>query len=939
LPLRSPGGGGKLRAVALTVLSLALPVSAAGIINPSTALAVAPAAPLVQIVNPSLSLWSEVVTGGSRVLHVVGEVQNNDPLRNAQNIRVDCTLTDLGVPTTAEATDAADVEVLQPHELSPFDVLFFRPPTADGASCVVSDAASSLQPNHNFLAHITSVSTDSEGMQHVKGTVQNLNAFAIPYAEVFFTFYQNATDNPLQTIAEDRLFVENPSSLSSGSSFDLVRDQPTWNGVASALIVEAPVPVVQFSPANIALTQLITRTTAPQVISLTNIGTGDLHIGTVTKGGAQPGDWSETDNCANATVASSASCSITVTFTPAGTGDRSATLTIADDANPNPQVYALNGTGTDPHAIPSPAPMSFGSVAVGTPSVLPLTVTNTGVGDLHVTGIVMGGTNSGDVSIDPSTDHCTGATVAQTTACSVGITFTPAAAGDRTATLTISDNALDSPQVVTVTGRGITASLSFNSATGTYSFGNQLYQSTAQQDIIITNTSPSVLGITTLTAGGANPADFPVITDGCSGKQLAAHGTCTVTVAFTPSATGPRTATLTFADSAPDSPQTVTLTGNGTIGGQYVPVAPVRIYDTRNGAGPLGPAETRDVQVTGSQVPSGSVAVVLNVTVTNTTSAGYLTVFPSGITPPMASSLNWTARQTVPNLVEVQLGAGGMVSFFNASGRADLILDLQGYVSPAPASPGPAGFFNPLPPMRVLDTRTGAGAPKSKVGAGGSIDVQLTGQGGVPSSGVAAVVLNVTVTNPTAASYLSAFPAGGTLPTVSNLNFAPGQTVPNRVLVKVGAGGKVTFFNAYGTVDVIADVGGWFTDSTDPLAMGAGFVGVTPTRILDTRSGAVPLRAGETRVLTVTQGPIPSMSSSTPPRAVVLNVTVTGPTSAGYLTVFPDGSPPLSSDLNFMPGQTVPNMVVVKVGSDGSIKLYSPYGSVDVVVDLVGWYG
>jgi len=222
-------------------------------------------------------------------------------------------------------------------------------------------------------------------------------------------------------------------------------------------------------------------------------------------------------------------------------------------------------------------------------------------------------------------------------------------------------------------------------------------------------------------------------------------------------------------------------------------VAPVRIYDTRiNGAGPLGSgaagAGTRDVQVTGSLVPAGAVAVVLNVTVTNTTAASHLTVFPTGIPPPTASSLNWAAAQTVPNLVEVPLGAGGQVSFFNAYGSADLILDLQGYVSAPAATPGAAGFFNPLPPLRVLDTRIGLGATAARVGAQGSIDVQLTGRGRVPQSGVSAVVLNVTVTNPSATSHLTVFPTGGTVPVVSNLNFSAGQTVPNRVVVKVGTG-------------------------------------------------------------------------------------------------------------------------------------------------------
>jgi hypothetical protein len=671
------------------------------------------------------------------------------------------------------------------------------------------------------------------------------------------------------------------------------------------------------------------------------VRTGDRHNGTLATAAANPGDWSQTDTCAGSTLAASYSCSLTVIFTPVSTGDRSASLSIADDAYPNPQLYVLTGTGLDPHATPSPNPLNFPVQQVGTSNELSVTVTNTGiVGDLHIASVSISGPNAGDFGNDPSADTCSASTVTPGATCTVGIKFSPTAAGTRTATLTFIDNALDSPQLVTLNGSAvtITAGLSFNSPSGTYSFGNQLFQTTAQQDITITNTTQNVLGITSATKGGNNPADFPVLSDGCSGQAIVAHGTCTVTMAFIPSATGQRTATLTFADNAPDSPQAVTLTGNGTIGGQYVPVAPVRIYDTRsNGTGSLGPAAVRDVPVTGSLVPSSAVAVVLNVTVTKTTSAGYLTIFPSGISRPTASSLNWTAGQTVPNLVEVPLGAGGLVSFYNASGSADLILDLQGYVSVATASPGPAGFFNPLPPRRVLDTR--AGISPAKVGPQGSIDVQLTGQAGVPSSGVSAVVLNVTVTNPSAASYLTVFPTGATTPVVSNLNFSAGQTVPNRVVVKVGDGGKVTFVNAYGSVDVVADVGGWFTDSSDPLGTGGGFVGVAPTRILDTRIGAVPLHAGGTRTLTVTQGPVPSMGSATTPRAVVLNVTVTNPSSPSYLTVFPDGAPPVSSDLNFTPRQTVPNMVVVKVASDGTIKLFNAYGTVDVIVDLIGWYG
>ena len=82
------------------------------------------------------------------------------------------------------------------------------------------------------------------------------------------------------------------------------------------------------------------------------------------------------------------------------------------------------------------------------------------------------------------------------------------------------------------------------------------------------------------------------------------------------------------------------------------------------------------------------------------------------------------------------------------------------------------------------------------------------------------------------------------------------------------------------------------------------------------------------------------MTATTPPTAVVLNVTVTGSTAPSYLTVWPDGSAqPLASDLNWVSGETVPNMVVVKLGSNGNIDLFNGVGSVNVVIDIVGWYG
>src|SRR4029077_18468894 len=231
--------------------------------------------------------------------------------------------------------------------------------------------------------------------------------------------------------------------------------------------------------------------------------------------------------------------------------------------------------------------------------------------------------------------------------------------------------------------------------------------------------------------------------------------------------------------------------------GPYVPISPTRILDTRTAGGPLGHNASINVQVAGQGgLPATSVtAVVMNVTVTDTTSASYLTLWPTGVFRPTASNLNWTAGQTVPNLVEVALGTGGQVSVYNAAGSADVIFDVAGYVATPSGAPGAAGLFNPVVPNRVLDTRSGT---SGQVGPGQSVILQVPGTPGVPVSGVAAVVLNITVTDATAPSYLTVFPTGTTPPTASNVNFTSGQTVPNRVIVKVGASGEVSFYNSAG---------------------------------------------------------------------------------------------------------------------------------------------
>ena len=375
--------------------------------------------------------------------------------------------------------------------------------------------------------------------------------------------------------------------------------------------------------------------------------------------------------------------------------------------------------------------------------------------------------------------------------------------------------------------------------------------------------------------------------------------------------------------------------------GAYVPLVPARILDTRSGA-PIGAGQAINVPILGQGgVPSSGVtAVVVNATVTDTTAASYLTIWPAGVPRPTASNLNWTAGRTVPNLVVVALGTGGEVSAFNGAGSTDLVLDVEGYVAAPTASPPAAGLYNGIVPNRILDTRLGLGSPRAQLCAGQTITVQVAGTAGVPSTGVEAVIMNVTVTNTVVApSFVTVWPAGATRPVASNLNFVIGQTVANRVIVKLGTGGALNFYDQAGHTDVVADVVGWFTDGSVALG-GSRFVGITPARILDTRVSS-KLGAGATLVLPVAgQGGVPSMGAAVPPTAAVLNVTVTNPTTGSYLTIWPDGTArPTASDLNFVSGLTVPNLVVIKLGTSGGIDIFNAAGTTDVVVDVVGWYG
>ncbi|MGY0233286.1 right-handed parallel beta-helix repeat-containing protein [Longispora urticae] len=369
----------------------------------------------------------------------------------------------------------------------------------------------------------------------------------------------------------------------------------------------------------------------------------------------------------------------------------------------------------------------------------------------------------------------------------------------------------------------------------------------------------------------------------------------------------------------------------------YVPVSPVRVLDTREAIGtagrtPVAPGGTLTLPVTGrAGVPAAGVtSVTMNVTVTGPTANGFLTVYPNGQDKPNASNLNWTPGLTVPNLVVVPV-VNGKVDFHNTSpGTVHVVADLVGY-----HTKDTGGSFVPRGPVRVLDTREVAG--RAPIAPGATLTLPVTGQHGIPPTGVTAVTMNVTVTGPTADGFLTVYPNGQAKPNASNLNWTPGLTVPNLVVVPV-VNGKVDFHNTSpGTVHVVADVVGYHTPD-----VGTVFRPNAPYRVLDTRAAigvpsTYPVYSGN--MLNLDLGNLVAQGAT----SVVLNVTVTEPTSEGFLTAFgafPEG-PPNASNLNWRPGQTVPNLVVVPLNPANGLALFynRSGGNVHVIADVVGYYG
>lgn len=376
----------------------------------------------------------------------------------------------------------------------------------------------------------------------------------------------------------------------------------------------------------------------------------------------------------------------------------------------------------------------------------------------------------------------------------------------------------------------------------------------------------------------------------------------------------------------------------------FVAMPPERVYDTRNGAGggtrSIGPGQTNRIQIAGvGSIPAAGVtAVAVNLTSIRPGSKSFLTAYPTGQTKPDSSTLNPRANSVVSNTTIVGVGADGTISVFNNRSNVHVTADVLGYFG-AGSNAGPGGTAPPLgrmlalSPERVLDTRSGVGARKARVAAGAPITLEVLGRGGVPESGVDAVVLNLLSVQPTENGFVTAWPSGTAQPATANLSYRVGSNVSNLTMCKVGADGTIQFQANRGSVHLVADVVGCFTSG------GAQLSAVAPARLLDTRAGTGAAKAtvgpGQEIVLSVTgANGVPATAS-----AVALNVSAVNPTEQTFLTVYPDGEPrPDASSLNPDAGAVSANLVIAKVGEGGRVRIFNNRGTVDLLADLTAYF-
>ena len=392
---------------------------------------------------------------------------------------------------------------------------------------------------------------------------------------------------------------------------------------------------------------------------------------------------------------------------------------------------------------------------------------------------------------------------------------------------------------------------------------------------------------------------------------------------------------------APTSSEPSSFTGLST---------PVRVLDTRPTSffgppgltGPYPQFAIIDLPISSSGVvPPSATSVAVNVTSTDSASQFYVQALPTlaGSVGGFSTINVASPGQIRPNFAIVPLGQGSISIFIPTGGN--VIVDVMGYFTPAPTATATAGRFVAVNPRRALDTRPAEGGPvpsgwvAHKPAIGEAVRVDVPADIGVPTSGVSALVVNVTATESSGAGFLQALPTGGSPGQTSTVNYAAGQTSATHAIVPLGADGTISVFTSNAS-HIVVDVTGYITDDTTESSTAGLFVPIAPERYYDSRSAPNTIHAGGSTVTVPLAGPpfgVPVGAA-----AISMNLTSDGATGSGFVTAYPtDGSFPVASNLNYIAATPVANAALVKLSAAGTLNIFVNVAT-HVIIDVNGYF-
>jgi GH25 family lysozyme M1 (1,4-beta-N-acetylmuramidase) len=365
-------------------------------------------------------------------------------------------------------------------------------------------------------------------------------------------------------------------------------------------------------------------------------------------------------------------------------------------------------------------------------------------------------------------------------------------------------------------------------------------------------------------------------------------------------------ATKTVADSSP-SPTT-------TCGG-YVAVTPRRILDTRtDGSGPV--ASSRSVTLS-TDIPIGAQGVQLDITAVEPKGRGYLRVAATGATP-ATTALTYAPGLSTTGLAITQADASNSITVSVFGDAVDLVVDEVGYFAT-----GTGAQWTPQQPVRVGDTRTGQGLPAGRTS--GALDLDLSSY--IPSTATG-LILDVTAVDPTGNGYIR-LAAKGAVPTATVLNYDGGGATTGLTATQATAG--VVTINVYGAAThLVVDLIGWFDSAVSDAS---SYCPISPTRLLDTRTGLGATGPGTGPLGVAVPGSIPSDAV-----AVLIDVSGVSPANKGFVRLTTTGVPADTTALNLVPGRSVTGVAIVPL-VDGEL-VASAYGATThLVIDVLGYLG